>query len=75
MCVCVCVQGGGVSLRTRSPRRYNEDSEEDSIAAISKRTPHHHHHLRHQRRLASRRRRHLAVSGVTRFGVTRRDVT
>ncbi|XP_041988946.1 PH-interacting protein isoform X2 [Aricia agestis] len=32
---------GGVSLRSRlSPRRYNEDSEEDSAAAISKRLPH-----------------------------------
>ncbi|XP_050676362.1 PH-interacting protein isoform X2 [Leptidea sinapis] len=33
-------RSGGVSLRRRrSPRQYNEDSEDDSIAAISKRLP------------------------------------
>ncbi|XP_053623119.1 PH-interacting protein isoform X2 [Plodia interpunctella] len=30
-----------VSLRRQSPRRYNEDSEDDSIAVISKRSQHH----------------------------------
>lgn len=45
----------GVSLRARrSQRRYNEDSEEDSAAAISKRSQHHARDL--QQRLATRRR-------------------
>ncbi|XP_037298900.1 bromodomain and WD repeat-containing protein 1 isoform X2 [Manduca sexta] len=41
------VSCGGVSLRARSPVRYNEDSEEDSAAAISKRAqrPHRVHRL------------------------------
>ncbi|CAH2062052.1 unnamed protein product, partial [Iphiclides podalirius] len=52
------------SLRARrSPRRYNEDSEEDSIAAISKRLPHHHQHHHHQHQLA-RRRQHHATQGA-----------
>ncbi|XP_047518570.1 bromodomain and WD repeat-containing protein 3 isoform X1 [Pieris napi] len=55
----------GVSLRKRrSPRRYNEDSEEDSIAAISKRLPHHQDHQRHQRLFARRRQNHAQGTGV-----------
>ncbi|CAK1554474.1 unnamed protein product [Leptosia nina] len=58
-------RSGGVSLRKRrSPRRYNEDSEEDSIAAISKRLPHHQQHLQHQHLLARRRRNHAQGTGV-----------
>ncbi|XP_049883065.1 bromodomain and WD repeat-containing protein 3 [Pectinophora gossypiella] len=49
----------GVSLRARrSPRRYNEDSEEDSVACISKRLPHHHRRHQRQRDLDTRRRHH-----------------
>ncbi|KAM3955791.1 LOW QUALITY PROTEIN: bromodomain and WD repeat-containing protein [Aphomia sociella] len=52
-------RSGGVSLRARrSPRQYNEDSEEDSVAAISKRLQHHRTHASRHHHLATRRRRH-----------------
>ncbi|KAJ8703846.1 hypothetical protein PYW07_013140 [Mythimna separata] len=51
--------GAGVSLRARrAQRQYNEDSEEDSVAAISKRLQHHHHARTTHAHQASRRRHH-----------------
>nr|XP_049707984.1 bromodomain and WD repeat-containing protein 1 isoform X2 [Helicoverpa armigera] len=50
------------SLRARGLRRYNEDSEEDSVAAISKRLQHHHHARTHHAHVARRRRHHAEQS-------------
>ncbi|CAG4957295.1 unnamed protein product [Parnassius apollo] len=54
-------RGGRLRARARG-RRYNEDSEEDSPAAISKRLPHHHQRTL---QLHQRRQRHATQSAST----------
>lgn len=52
-----------MSLRRRiSPRQYNEDSEEDSVAAISKRLPGAQQRLQQRLRQRLQRRRRLAAA-------------